>query len=77
MAGRGGPVGLHLFAATEGTHNRGVIGSILTKNGVAIRPAGLEAPRKIGRVHRRGAMLKRMMPNFIKDTHVQAENRWI
>ena len=31
------------------THNRGVFGSTLAKNGVAIRPAGLEAPEPIGR----------------------------
>ena len=55
MAGRLGPAGLNLFAATEG-----VFGSTHTKNGVAmIRLAGLEAPEQIGRVERRGAMLKR------------------
>ena len=46
-----------------------MFGSTLTKNGVAIRPAGLEAPEQIGRVERRGAMLKRMMSKVIKDTH--------
>ena len=43
------------------THNRGVFGSTLAKNGLAISPAGLEAPEQIGRVERRGAMLKKMM----------------
>ena len=66
-AGRVGTVGLSLFAAIE-EHNRGVFSSI-AKNGVAIRPAGLEAPEQIGRVERRGATLKNMMSKVIKDTH--------
>ena len=48
-----------LVHCDRGTHNRGVFGSTLTKNGVAIRPAGLEAPEQIGRAERRGAMLKK------------------
>ena len=51
------------------THNRGIFGSTLAKNGVVIRPAGLEAPEQIGRVERRGAMHKKMMSKVIKDTH--------
>ena len=51
------------------THNRGVCSSILAKNGVAIRPAGLEAPEQIERVERRCDMLKKMMSKGIKDTH--------
>ena len=59
-----------LVRCDRGTHNRGVFGSTLTKNGVAIRPAGLEATaEQIGRVERRGAMLKKMMSKVIKDTH--------
>ena len=58
-----------LVRCDRGTHNRGVFGSTLAKNGVAIRPAGLEAPEQIGRVERRGAMLKKMMSKVIKDTH--------
>ena len=34
-----------------------------------IRLAGLQAPEQIGRVERRGAMLKKMMSKVIKDTH--------
>ena len=34
-----------------------------------IRLAGLEAPEQIGRVERRGDMLKKMMSKVIKDTH--------
>ena len=34
-----------------------------------IRLAGLEAPEQIGRVDRRGDMLKKMMSKVIKDTH--------
>ena len=49
--------------------DRGVFSSILIENGLAIRPAGLEAPEQIGRVERRGAMLKKMMSKVIKDTH--------
>ena len=46
-----------------------MFGSTLAKNGVVIRPAGLEAPEQIGRVERRGAMLKKIMSKVIKDTH--------
>ena len=53
----------------RGTHSRGVFGSTLTKNGVVIRLAGLEAPEQIERGKtRRGAMLKMMMSKVIKDT---------
>ena len=52
----------------QGTHNRGVFGSTLAKNGVAIRPAGLEAPEQICRVGRRGDMSKKMMSKVINDT---------
>ena len=59
-----------LVRCDRGTHSRGVLGSTLTKNGVAIRPAGVEATaEQIGRVERRGAMLKKMMSKVIKDTH--------
>ena len=58
-----------LIRCDRGTHNRGVFGSTLSKSGVAIRPAGLEAPEQIGRVERRDAMLKKMMSKVIKDTH--------
>ena len=61
-----------LVRCDRGTHNRGVVGSTLTKNGVAIRPAGLEAPEQIRRVERRGAMLKKMMSKVIKDTHASS-----
>ena len=69
MAGRVGPAHLKLVRCDRGTHNRGVSGSTLAKNGVAIRPARLEAPEQIGRVERRGAMLKKMMSKVIQDTH--------
>ena len=62
-----------LFRCDRGTHNRGVFGSTLTKNGVAIRPARLEAPEQNGRVERRGAMLKRMMSRVIKDTRASGK----
>ena len=58
-----------LVRCDRGTHNRGVFGSTLARNGVVIRPAGLEAPEQIGRVERRGTMLKKMMSKVIKDTH--------
>ena len=48
-----------LVRCDRGTYNRDVFGSTLAKNGVAIRPAGLEVPEQIGRVERRGAMLKK------------------
>ena len=67
MAGCVGLVGLSLFAVIE-EHNYGVFGSTLAKNGVEIRPARLEAPEQIGRVERRGAMLKKMVSKAIKDT---------
>ena len=50
-------------------HNRCAFGSTLAKNGVVIRPAGLEATEQIGRVERRGDMLKKMMSNIVEDTH--------
>ena len=59
----------NLVRCVRRTHNRGVLVSILGMNGVAIRPAGLEAPEQIGRVERRGEMLKKMMSKVIKDTH--------
>ena len=62
-----------LIRCDRGTHNRGVFGSTLSKSGVAIRPAGLEAPEQIGRVERRDAMLKKMMSNVIKDTHASGK----
>ena len=63
MAGRVGPAGLNLLAATEG-NNRGVFGSTLAKNG-----AGLEAPDQIGIIERRYTMLKKMTCKVIKGTH--------
>ena len=75
IVGQVGLVGLGFFAVTE-THNRGVFSSILAKNGVMIRPAGLEAPEQIGRVGRRGDMLMKMMSKVIRDTHASGrENR--
>ena len=58
-----------LVRCDRGTHKRGVFMSTLDKNGVVIRLAGLEVPEQIGRVERRGAMLKKMMSKVIKDTH--------
>ena len=58
-----------LFVVPRNTHNRGVFSSTFAKNGVVIRPAGLEAPEEIGRVERRCDMLKKMMSKVIKDTH--------
>ena len=40
----------NLVRCDRRTHNRGVLGSILAKNGVAIGLARLEAPEQIGRV---------------------------
>ena len=68
IVGHVGLVGFGFFAVTE-THNRGVTSSVLAKNGVMIRPAGLEAPEQIGRVERRGDMFKKMMSKVIRDTH--------
>ena len=41
-----------LVRCDRGTHNRGAFGSTFAKNGVVIRPAGLEAPEQIGSVER-------------------------
>ena len=50
MVGRVELAGLNLSRCDRGTHDWSVFGSTLTKNGVAIRPAGLvEAPEQIGR----------------------------
>ena len=61
---------LRVIRCDRERHNRGVFSSVLAKNGVMIRPAGCEAPQQIGRVERRGDMLKKMMSTVIKDTHV-------
>ena len=42
----------------RGMHDRGVLSSILTENGVMIRPAGLGIPEQISRAGRRGDMSK-------------------
>ena len=57
-----------LVRCDRGRHNRGVFGSTLAKH-VVITPAGLGAPEQIGKVERRGDMLKKMMSKVIKDTH--------
>ena len=57
------------FRCDRGTHNRGVFGSTPAKNDVVIRLAGLEASEQIGRLERRGPMLKKMMSKVITDTH--------
>ena len=58
-----------LCVLPRNTHNRGVFSSTFAKNGVVIRPARLAGPEEIGRVERRGDMLKKMMSKVIKDTH--------
>ena len=58
-----------LVCCDRGTQNRGVFSSTLTKNGAAIRPIGLKAPEQIGRVERRGDVLRKMMSKVIKETH--------
>ena len=70
-------VGFSLLAAIEEHTARGAFGSTLAKNDVAIRLAGLDAPEQIGRVERRGAMLKK--DDFEKSSRtrtLEAENRW-
>ena len=54
----------------RGTHDGGVFSSILIKNGVMIRPAGLEMPERISRMGRRCDMSKEMMSKATKQTHV-------
>ena len=54
----------------RGAHDRGAFSSILIKNGVTIRPAGLEMPKQIGRVGRRGDTSRKTMSKATKDTHV-------
>ena len=77
MVGRGGQVGLKLFAAIEGYTIACVIGLTLPRHGVVIRPAGLEGPEQIGRVERRGAMLEKDECRKSSRTRtLQAENRW-
>ena len=53
----------------RGLHNRGIFSSTATKNGVRFRVAGLESPEQIGRVERRGDILKKMMTKIIKETN--------
>ena len=56
-------------------HNRGIFSLTLAKNGVMIRLARLETPEHIGRVERRGDMLKKMMPEIIKHTHASSREQ--
>ena len=50
--GHVGLVGFGVIRCDRETHNREVFSSSLAKNGVMIRPAGLEVPEQIGRVER-------------------------
>ena len=61
---------LNLVRYDQGMHDRGVLSSILLKNGVMIRHAGLGIPEPINRAGRRGDMSKKMMTKTIKDTYV-------
>ena len=65
MAGHVFLVGLDLFDTTE-EH---------TGEAYSVR-LGLEAPEQIGRVERRGDMLKKMMSEHSRTRAPQAENRW-
>ena len=58
-----------LVRCDRGTHNGGVFSSTLAKNGVVIRPTGWKRQGQLGRVERRGDMLKKMMSKVIKVMH--------
>ena len=51
-------------------HDGGVSSSILIKNGVMIKPAGMETPEQISRIGRRGDMYKKTTSKATEDTHV-------
>ena len=53
---------------TRCAHDRGVSSSILIKNGVMIRLAGMEMPEQNNRAGRRGDMSKKIMSKATKDT---------
>ena len=57
------------IACDRGLHNRGAFSIMCGKKGIRIRPAGLESPEQIGRVERRGDVLKKMMQKVIKETN--------
>jgi hypothetical protein len=52
----------------RGLHNRGVFHQTISKKGIEVRQAALESPEQIGRVERRGDVLKKMLTKVIKDT---------
>ena len=59
----------NFISCDRGMHNRGVFSQTVQANGVRIRPAGLESPEQIGRVERRGDILKKLMKRIIKETN--------
>ena len=72
-----GWLALRLFDAIRGTHNRGVFGSTFAKNGVVIRPVGLEAPE----LSRKSTMTRCHAQEDDVESHsrtrtLQAENQW-
>lgn len=56
------------IACDRGVHNRGIFAFTAGANGCRTRPAGLEAPKQIGRVERRDDVLKKMAQKAIRET---------
>ncbi len=73
MDGSGGDGWPKFTACDRGVHNRGVSSNTVRQEGVRLRPAGLEYPEQIGRVERRGDMLKNTMSKVINETHANGK----
>ena len=54
----------------RGTHNRGVFAPTLAKDGVYVRPVGLESPEHLGRGERHGDIFKTNMKLIIREHHL-------
>ena len=59
-----------ILTLDRGLHNRGIFAATARRNGAYIREAGLEAPEQIGRVERRGQMLKAIVRRMVTEKHI-------
>ena len=57
----------------RGLHNRGDFSKGLSSRGVIIRNIGVESPEQLGRVERRGGILKGMMQRIIHELGLSGE----
>ena len=62
-----------IVTTDRGTHNRGVFARTLAKNGVYVRPVGLESPEHLGRGESHGDMFKTNMKRIIREHHLTSK----